>query len=835
MAKKKSRKPKSNKNTTVEELKKASPAFKINEKNQTYIFLALITIIMLILLKPMVIDGLSPQGVDVLSSISVNHKVQEWQEKTGEYALWNPYIFSGMPRYQRYSPVTWSVDTILIKLGSLLNNVFIYYLFAGFGMFFFLRYLKMSPLVSFFGAIAFILMPHYKSLFITGHLAKFRALMMLPWICYSLLYFLEKRSLLSAALFALAFGLQVRTQHYQIVFYTAILIFAITIYPMVKDLLGKQYKRFAKSAVLIIVAVTLAILTAAQPLFLAKEYLPWSKRGKTTIDISAPEKTEGIAKTDGVSMDYATGWSTAPSEIITWAVPRYFGGMSGEKYTGDAVPQLKGHEFPGYWGEMPFTQSYEYMGAITLLLAIIGLVYNRKNKFVVSLAIFAGFLTLLSFGRHAQWFYSIFYDYVPFFNKFRAPMMSVTVTFFIVSLLAAFGLSSIATIKKSIDIKENKTLFIILGSFIGMGLLLWLFGQGLSFAKVGESYGDPRYLELFKTARLEMLNSDMLRYMALILMSVVAIYVYIRGKLKLGAFTFLIIVISLIDLINIQGRIEKKFINREALEHNYFRTLDTDKAIFKDKGLFRVFPLGQNFGDNRWAYYHQTLGGYSPIKMFTIEEFITNNINNGNFANRNIMKILNVKYLISKNVLRDQDLTLFHSDNQQKLYTYLYNDNQQRGFFVGQYRKIEDEFNRLSELNNPQFKPDSIALIEEDLPQEIYYPDSSKVTVTLFNPNQTHFDVYTDKQSLFVISELFYPPGWKIYLDGKQVDKVYKTDHAVQSIIVPAGEHKIEANFDPDSFSNDIQLATGSLGIIYLVILSSLVKLFLDARRSESN
>ena len=108
---KKSRKPKSNKNTTVDDLKKSSPAFKIDEKNQTYIFLALIIIIMVFLLKPMVIDGLSPQGVDVLSSISVNHKVQEWQNKTGEYALWNPYIFSGMPRYQRFSPVTWSVDS----------------------------------------------------------------------------------------------------------------------------------------------------------------------------------------------------------------------------------------------------------------------------------------------------------------------------------------------------------------------------------------------------------------------------------------------------------------------------------------------------------------------------------------------------------------------------------------------------------------------------------------------------------------------------------------------------------------------------------------------------
>jgi hypothetical protein len=285
---KKSRK---SKNTPVAELKKTSPTIKIDDKKQTYIFLILITGILVFLLKPMVIDGLSPQGVDVLSSLSVNHKISEWQKESGEQALWNPYVFAGMPRYQRSFPVTWSIDTFLNAMGQLFNNVFVYYLFGAVGMFFFLRFLKMSPIVCFFGAIAFVLMPHYKSLFITGHFAKFRALMLLPWITLTLFYFLEKRNLLGAALFALAFGVQVRTQHYQIVFYTALLILTISLYPILKDLIDKQYNRFAKTITMLVVAVTLAILSAAQPLFLAKEYLPWSKRGKTTIDISAPEKT----------------------------------------------------------------------------------------------------------------------------------------------------------------------------------------------------------------------------------------------------------------------------------------------------------------------------------------------------------------------------------------------------------------------------------------------------------------------------------------------------------------------------------------------------------------
>ena len=372
-----------------------------------------------------------------------------------------------------------------------------------------------------------------------------------------------------------------------------------------------------------------------------------------------------------------------------------------------------------------------------------------------------------------------------------------------------------------------------MGSFVGLGLLLWIFGQGMSFLKVGENYS-PQDTALLKTIRQGMLNSDMLRYMALIVISALAILVYLKGKLKFGVLAFLIVAISLIDLINIQGRVEKRFINRDVLERNYFRTLDTDQAIFKDKSIFRIFPLENNFGDNRWSYHHQSLGGYSPIKMFAIEEFIMNNIRNGSVANRNVMKILNVKYLVSRRLFNDPDLTLIHRNDQQKLFTFLYNDYQQRGFFVGSYKKIEDEFARLNEINNPQFKPDSIAILEEDLDSIINSPDSSNVAVTLFNPNQTHFSVYTDKQALFVISELYYPPGWKILLDSHEVDNIYKTDHAVQSIVVPAGEHKIEVNFEPESYRNNIQYAMGSLGLIYLVIVSSFVKLFLDARKPDS-
>ena len=86
------------------------------------------------------------------------------------------------------------------------------------------------------------------------------------------------------------------------------------------------------------------------------------------------------------------------------------------------------------------------------------------------------------------------------------------------------------------------------------------------------------------------------------------------------------------------------------------------------------------------------------------------------------------------------------------------------------------------------------------------------------------FDIYNDKPSLFIISDLYYPPGWKISLDGNQVDKIYKTDHALMSIIVPEGQHEIVLSFEPDSYFNNVKLSYASLTVIYVVIGISLIQ-----------
>jgi uncharacterized membrane protein YfhO len=49
-----------------------------------------------------------------------------------------------------------------------------------------------------------------------------------------------------------------------------------------------------------------------------------------------------------------------------------------------------------------------------------------------------------------------------------------------------------------------------------------------------------------------------------------------------------------------------------------------------------------------------------------------------------------------------------------------------------------------------------------------------------------------------VVSELYYP-GWRATMDGIDTP-IYRADHALRAVLVPAGRHSVEMVFDPLSF-----------------------------------
>ena len=61
--------------------------FGLSIKHQTWLFLGILFLLVTLLNKSTAIEGLAPQGTDVVAGIGKTNLVHEYMEKTGEEAL----------------------------------------------------------------------------------------------------------------------------------------------------------------------------------------------------------------------------------------------------------------------------------------------------------------------------------------------------------------------------------------------------------------------------------------------------------------------------------------------------------------------------------------------------------------------------------------------------------------------------------------------------------------------------------------------------------------------------------------------------------------------------
>jgi len=149
-----------------------------------------------------------------------------------------------------------------------------------------------------------------------------------------------------------------------------------------------------------------------------------------------------------------------------------------------------------------------------------------------------------------------------------------------------------------------------------------------------------------------------------------------------------------------------------------------------------------------------------------------------------------------------------------------------RVFAVGKVEVIEDKERRLARLNESAFDPAESAILEKELDTAITKPENFTSTIRRYEPNQIDIDVNSDEQILMVLSEMYYPAGWRAFIDGEETE-IYKTNHALRSIVVSEGSHKIEFRFQPRTYFASLWIMGSSISIVYLVLILAVFKEFL--------
>ncbi len=738
-----------------------------------------IALILIIRFFPVAFQGYVPQAQDTQQWRYTAQPMMDYNETHKDKALWNPNVFSGMPGYLIHLPAKFPfIDTIRDILGHIISWRVLMMIAGGIGVYLLLIMLGFEPIIAFTGGIAFALSSHFLGLLDIGHNTKFRAAMFVPWIFLTLEYMRRHRSVLSLGLLMVMLIGQLRENHPQVVYYTWMMIGVFWVLHLIWSIRDKNLKPFLIFSGMLLFAAIVSISAVMNPYLSTREYSDYSIRGK-----------------EGLSTDYAQSWSFHPAEMLSFFIPKFFGGVS-----------------PYYWGWMPSTQTSLYMGTIILILAIIAIVTRRDRLTWILISVSAMSL-MVSFGRHFGLLSRLMLDYLPYFNKFRVPAMILILLEFCIVVLAAKGLKIILEMREKDSKRFRKNILRALIATAGLMIIFFLMKGSFAKMNLASAYELSRYsadqLKSIRQTRLDMLMSSGLTSFLFAIAFLGATWIMLGKKLGKYSYLWLIAILVVLDLLIANAEfLQKKskdnpngLITKEKTVAKLEKTA-ADEFLLNDPEVFRIYPLGAGFSDNRWTAYHQSIGGYHPSKLSryrdVIEQSLNVEIHSGIPINWNIVNMLNTKYLLFNNRLPLDNLEYAYYDQADKMMVYKNKDYLPRAWFADSLEVISTPDQIIRRLNDPTWDPAHIAIVESTI-QGMQKPDSASVVLTDYQLQSMTMQVKTEKPAFLVISEIYYPAGWKAWIDGQPVE-IHPADYILRGIEVPAGEHTIEMKFDPDVY-----------------------------------
>jgi uncharacterized membrane protein YfhO len=129
---------------------------------------------------------------------------------------------------------------------------------------------------------------------------------------------------------------------------------------------------------------------------------------------------------------------------------------------------------------------------------------------------------------------------------------------------------------------------------------------------------------------------------------------------------------------------------------------------------------------------------------------------------------------------------------------------------------IPEMENQLTVLRKPDFNPLVTAIIEKEVGVVEYNPDS-QANITFWSPDKIEIEVSAPIDQFLVLSEIYYPEGWKITSHPDW--EIHPVNTILRGIHIPAGEHHIVMEFIPDDVRYGTFLTWGSTVLLLLFIV----------------
>lgn len=769
-------------------------------------------------------------------------EINKYKEKEGEYPGWTNGIFSGMPTQIMVGKTTKSIIgffSYLSPFESWTKYPFKIMFINMIGFYVLLLCFKVDKWLAAAGAIAYSLGTYSISSIEAAHYTKVLAMGMLPAVIGGFYLLIQKRYI--AGLFVLAFHLAIQTRfyHYQISYYTllSLLIFGLVFAGFA--IKQKDYKHLAMVFFISVIGIAAGFLSDIGQLRSTLEYSKSSMRGGSELaemntDASAPSAN---VTTEGLSIDYAFGWSYGIGESFTTLIPSFAGGSTAEEPgkssamyknliangvpAGQAIGLVK-QPLPMYHGAMPMTSGPVYFGAILIFLFVLGIIVIKDwiKWPIIALVIFS---FIISWGKNFGIINNLLFEYLPYYNKFRTPMMALSIAQFAAPLLGLLGLNqwikdTRPTAQKMKDLKL--AVYITGGIVLVFGILFSFF---YDFGSVNdERIGNQTIVDALIAERGSMMRMDSFRSLILIGLTFGALWAWINNKITKNLFYGAFALLLIFDLGGVAKRYlpwdEFKYKDKDIAED--IKPTPADLQILQDKDIhYRVFDLARDpFNDNTSAKFHRLIGGYHPAKLSRYQDLIANQIAK---QNQNVLDMLNNKYIIGKAEGIDQEIA-------QQRPSALGN-----AWFVNTLKYAKGPKAEMDALTTLLPAKDAVAdesfatILGNDLS---FDKDSSdKISLLSYHPDKMEYESFSKNGGLAVFSEIYYQPGWKAMIDGKPVEHG-RVNYILRGLKIPSGQHKVSFHFVDTEAKTDHTIEFLSSLFIMLLLPTSL---FLFFRRKE--
>ena len=778
------------------------------------------------------LDGEVIPSNDVTQYEGMSRDIKDMRDLEGVDTGWTGRMFGGMPAYLitvKY-PATIirnSANAVQKAIGQPIGFIVI----AMLSFWLMLVMFGVNPWVGLISSLAYGLSTYFFIIIGAGHVTKMWALAYAPLLIGGVAYTYRKNIWLGGALTALFAAIEIGAGHPQITYYFGLIIAAYAINEFVMAVRNKTLGHFAKATAILLVAAALSVGANYSSLHYTMSHSSETTRGGSDL---AKESSE---KGGGLDLEYATQWSYGKAETLNTFIPDLMGGASGDGFStdGPVAKSLAKYgardiavQLPAYWGDQPYTAGPTYIGAVAIFFALLGalLLEGRKKWWIIGVSILA---IMLAWGSNMMWFTELAFKVLPGYNKFRTVSMTLAIVEFTVPLLGALAL---AKMWEGVDRKKLlRSTYIAAGVTGGIALICALFGSSLfdMTSPIDAHLGLPGdVLDAMQQERASILSADAVRSLLFVALSAGVVLLWGVGKLRKWALIACCAVLVLADMLPVNHRYlptmneESRF---EAPKELDVEPTPADLYILQDEEPgFRVQNLAvSTFNDATTSYFHRSVGGYHGAKLSRYQDLIEHYLGD---PTSEVYRMLNNKYTISIDKESGQYAIKTHPERLGA------------AWFVDRVLTVSSPQDEIAAVGQIDLACE--AVVDEHF-AELYnkavldsVDQQASIKLISYRPHRLGYRSSSQTDEIAVFSEIYYPNGWSVTIDGKPAE-YFRANYVLRAMVIPAGEHYIEWTFNIPDFDK-VESVTLTCSIIILAaIVAAAVATFIQRKKRKTS